>query len=213
MAKKKMSPAQLRNLPQYKEYTDEQLDLVAYQVEHGGDFEGKVEDVLESFRKDYDLSNMSINDTISLAGLARLFVMIEETDDQISNEINNDDTDWGMVGAMNRTATKFREDASRMQSDLNITRKARQGDEGQSVVDFIEDLKTRAKNFLKDRLCEVYCPKCNMLLAKVWCLYPDEDNVLHVVCGRDGCGYKFDVTSKYMTEHMNKNAAIGPPTK
>ena len=213
MAKKKMSPAQLRNLPQYKEYTDEQLDLVAYQVEHGGDFEGKVEDVLESFKRDYDLSNMSINDTISLAGLARLFVMIEETDDQISEEINNDDTDWGMVGAMNRTATKFREDASRMQSDLNITRKARQGDEGQNVVDFLEDLKSRAKNFLKDRLSEVYCPKCNMLLAKVWCLYPDEDNVLHVVCGRDGCGYKFEVTSKYMTEHANKNAEVGPPTK
>jgi len=212
MAKKNMTPAQLRNLPQYRNLSEDELDLVVEQLQHGN-FEDKVARVLQSFKHDYDLSNMSINDHISLEGLARLFVMIEETDKQIEDEINNDQTDWGMVGSMNRTAAKFREDASRMQNDLAITRKARQGDEGQNVVDFLEDLKSRAKKFLADRLAEIYCPKCNMLLAKVWFLYPNEENVVHLECGRDGCGYKFDVTSKFLSENGNKNVEVGPPIK
>ena len=77
-------------------------------------------------------------------------------------------------------------------------------------MDFIIDLKVRAKSFLSDRLCEVYCPKCNMLLAKVWFLYKDADNKLELTCGRENCGYKFSVTQADFINNKNLKG-IGPP--
>ena len=207
MKRKVRSLAGLRNLPQYKNLSEEELLAVQEKIEHG-DADFRVDKVLAQFEKDFDLSNMTVNDQLALQELARIFVNLDSIKESIQQTIHNG-SDWQAVERQNKVASTLRDDASKLQRDLNITRKARQDSEGQSVVDFIEDLKKRAKQFLAERLNEIYCPKCNMLLAKVWVLYPEQDNELNLVCDRDGCGYKFKVALKEL--EGGKNIEVGPP--
>jgi len=207
MKRKVRSLAGLRNLPQYKNLSEEELLAVQEKIEHG-DADFRVDQVLEGFEKDFDLSNMTVNDQLALQELARIFVNLDSIKESIQQSIH-DESDWLNVERLNKIASMLRDDASKLQRDLNITRKARQDSEGGSVVDFIEELKKRAKHFLAERLNEIYCPKCNMLLAKVWVLYPDQDNELNLICGRDGCGYKSKVILKELED--GKNIKVGPP--
>lgn len=207
--KKQMSISQLRNLYQYRDKTDEELGKIQHRIIHG-DFDERMEEVIASFGEDYDLSNMTANDKLALTEIARIFVLLGDMEASLKQEMNRDKTDWVLFEKMNRIAASLRDDVSKLQRDLNITRKARQDSEGQTVIDFIADLKGRAKAFLADRLCEVYCPKCNMLLAKVWFLYKEQANSLQLTCGRESCGHKFTVTASDFTKNKNIEG-IGPP--
>lgn len=207
--KKQMTIAQLRNLPQYKGKSEEELERIQHIIFHG-DFDERVKDVFASFEEDYDLSDMTANDKLALTETARIFVLLDDMEKALKRELGEGETDWIRFEKINKIAATLRDDVSKLQRDLNITRKSRQDSEGQTVADFIIDLKVRAKSFLSDRLCEVYCPKCNMLLAKVWFLYKDADNKLELICGRENCGYKFSVTQADFINNKNLKS-IGPP--
>lgn len=207
MVKKQMTVAQLRNLPQYRDLTDEELEKVRDKVLHG-DSQNRIERVIENFKTDYDLSEMTANDHLALLELARIFVMLEDIETSLQHELAGD-TDWVIFEKINRAASTLRDDASKFQRDLSITRKARQDTGTSSVVDFIEDVKSRAKKFMERVLTEIYCPECKMLLAKVWCLYPNLPNKLTFVCGRGGCEYSFTVNTEELTKR--KNVEAGPP--
>ena len=184
--KKQMTMAQLRNLPQYKGKTEEELERIQHIIFHG-DFDERVKDVFTSFEDDYDLSDMTANDKLSLTETARIFVLLDDMEKALKRELNEGETDWIRFEKINKIAATLRDDVSKLQRDLSITRKSRQDSEGQSVADFVMDLKVRAKSFLADRLCEVYCPKCSMLIAKVWFLYKEADNSLSLTCSRENC--------------------------
>lgn len=205
--KRVRTKSQLRNLPQYKNLSDEEMDTVFRRVNFG-DMDSKMIDVLASFEQDYDLSNMTANDKLSLEELARIFVILNELDAKIKSIIEAPDSDWNAFGSITRVTNQLRESASLIQRDLNITRKARQDVGDQSVVDFLEELKVRAKNFLRDRLCEIYCPDCNHLIIKVWFAYPDENTIIHCICGN--CDNKFDIKSSELAK-TRKNIEVGPP--
>ena len=207
--KKQMTIAQLRNLPQYKGKTEEELERIQHIIFHG-DFDERVKDVFASFEEDYDLSDMTANDKLALTETARIFVLLDDMEKALKRELGEGETDWIRFEKINKIAATLRDDVSKLQRDLNITRKSRQDSEGQTVADFIIDLKVRAKSFLSDRLCEVYCPKCNMLLAKVWFLYKDADNKLELICGRENCGHKFSVAQADFINNKNLKS-IGPP--
>lgn len=207
--KKQVTIEQIRNLHQYRNKTDEELERIHHTIIHG-DFDDRMGAIAESFKEDYDLSNMTANDKLALTELSRIFVLLDDMERALKKGLNEDHTDWPMFEKINRIAASLRDDASKIQRDLNITRKSRQESEGQTVTDFIKDLKVRARSFLNQQLLEIYCPKCNMLLAKVWFLYPSEDNVINLICGRDGCGYKFSVSISDFIKGKNIEN-IGPP--
>jgi len=204
-----MTIAQLRNLPQYKGKSDEELEKIQHTIFHG-DFDERVKDIFASFKEDYDLSDMTANDKLALTEIARIFTLLDDMEKALKEELNEGETNWIRFEKINKIAATLRDDVSKLQRDLSITRKSRQDSEGQSVTDFIIDLKARAKSFLSDRLCEVYCPKCKMLLAKVWFLYKDSDNNLTLTCGRENCGHTFTVTNSDFTKNKNIKD-IGPP--
>ena len=208
MTKRKRSIGQLRNLPQYKNKTDEELLEIQNRIEHG-DLDEQVEKVIETFKKDYDLSDMTANYVLSLNELAKVSILLRDIAKLLHLEITDSDVDWTSVDRMNRIASSLRDDASKLQRDLDITRKARQGSGSTGVVDFIEDLKKRAKKFLDDRLASIYCPKCNMLVCKVWFLDPQNKNSVRIHCSRQRCRHQFTVKSTELTQLKNKK--VGPP--
>lgn len=210
MAKKKMTIHQLRNLPQYKGMSDKELLNVRRNILAGKPKE-RVEEILEDFAKDYDLSDLNANDQLSLTNLAQIFVRLEQVDKQLDIAMV-DAEDMTRVDKLTRVAGSLRKDASQIQQDLSITRKARKSDKEESIITYIEDIKARAKKQLKDRLNYVYCEKCRMLLCNAWFLYPESNNSISLTCTRivDGdsgeiCGHVTRVSSLELKENSNRN--------
>lgn len=212
MAKRIMSLSQIRNLPQYRGFTEEELSEVLNDINTGG-IKSKIKKEIERFEKDYDLSDMTANDMSSLEELARINILLEEIDAEVREALR--EGDWNTFEKINRVATGLRADASRIQNDLNITRKARHGQGDGSPVEFIEEIKKRAKNFLQQRLKEIYCPLCGILVAKVWWLYEDDRQEIRCICNRLSEGfhiepYEFTVNISGFND-INKNVDFGPP--
>ena len=206
--RRKVSVGTLKGLKQYKDWTVEELEQEVARL--SGDTTYRVEEVLASFYEDYDLSDMNANDEHSLLILAQIFVRLEDLNKQMDQAMA--DLDEGKLGKLNSVATILRKDASQIQIDLHITRKARKGEKEQGLVQYIEDIKGRAAKLLDDRLSYIYCPKCQMLLCNVWHLYPDANNIMKLTCVRikdvdEGsiCGHEFTVTSKELKEGGNRN--------
>ena len=199
-----MTAAQLRNLPHYRNLSEEELERAVDDVQSGG-LEGRIEKVLRDFEVDYDLSGMTANDMLSLRELAKIFIQLDELSVKQQFEIRQDEPDFSGLEKIDRMMDRLRKNASTIQQDLNITRKNRQSQGGESIPELLAELQERAKHFLAQRLKEVYCPKCKMLLAKVWYLYPEENNKISVYCKR--CK-KPVVVDKFIG---NKNIKAGPP--
>ena len=127
----------LKNLPQYKDLDDEELDIVI--SEHLAEldvetFENLIANRIKSFENDYDLSDMKINDLFTLRALAQAVIALDELELLIFTErkktsLNN----ITIIEKLGRAASDLRSDISKLQNDLNITRKTRKGDREDSI--------------------------------------------------------------------------------
>jgi len=166
-----------------------------------------VQNVLDKFEQDYDLSDMNANDELALDNLAKIFVRLETYERRL-----DDADDVSDIDKLTRITERLRNDASKIQTDLGITRRQRKSEKEANLQTYIDDIKYRAAGMLTDRLNYIYCPKCHMLLCNTWFLYPDEkDNVLRLRCNRplgdsgEICGHTFTVTSQELKKNKNKN--------
>lgn len=211
MAKQKMNIESLRNLPQYKNKTDMELEKIRAKLVEG-DTSDRVEEILQDFEENYDLSDMTANDLLSLKNLVQYYVYLEELNISIQQLLVEDGAST-KLDQLFRIMERIQSQVSSIQTNLAITRKQRKSDKEQDIVSAWEDLKLRAKKFLSERLSYIYCPECKMLLANTWFLYPQEArNVLRLRCNRvingdtgEICGHEFTVTSAELAENENKN--------
>ncbi len=205
---RKVAIKQLMNLPQYKGKSEEEVEAMYKATSNT--FNARLERIRADFAEDYDLSDLNANDKASLDDLCKLYLRVEDLDQLISEEMNSESPDHYNIQNMNKTLTQWRDSISRIQIDLNITRKARKGDNETSVVAAWQGVKDRAKKMLDQRLSYIYCEKCKMLLGNTWFLYPEEGNTITLTCGRDlgngkKCGHRTIVTSKMLKDNGNKN--------
>ena len=110
----------------------------------------------------------------------------------------------------------LRSDVSSLQDTLKISRKVRKGDKEESVLNFIEDLKERAKRFYESKMSYIFCPKCDMLLGTIWTLYPNSNNKLKLTCQRildngDKCNTVVTVTTKELLDKRGSNKPENMP--
>ena len=209
----------LKNLPQYKDLDDEELDIVI--SEHLAEldvetFENLIANRIKSFENDYDLSDMKINDLFTLRALAQAVIALDELELLIFTErkktsLNN----ITIIEKLGRASSDLRSDISKLQNDLNITRKTRKGDREDSIQAYIEKLKGQAKEFYEQKMSYIFCDKCNMLLATIWFLYPEENNTITLTCHRELdsgeiCNNITKVTSKSLIEVGTNKAGIMP---
>ena len=217
----------LRNLPQYKDMPEEELDILienkVLNLTRHEDFERRIEEQIEEFGKDYDLSDLKINDMLTLRALAQAYITLQDLENywyglrttkelQLDNMLDMD--------KLNNMMSKLRSDISKMQDDLRMTRKARKGDTEETVLSELERLKQAASEFYEERMSYIFCPKCNMLLATIWTLYPNESqNKITLKCCRkipinddeyELCGHKFTVTTKELLAKRGINSEKVP---
>lgn len=213
----------MRNLPQYKDMPDEEFDALIdskiLNVKRIDEFEERIDEKLEEFGKDYDLNDLKINDMLTLRALAQAYIKLED----LENYDYYLRTDEGLeldnmmdMDKLNNMMSKLRGDMSKMQDDLRMTRKARKGDTDATVISELERLKKAAEEFYEERMSYIFCPKCNMLIATMWTLYPEEKlNKITLKCNRkipisddefELCGHKFTVTTKELLDKRGVNS-------
>ena len=206
----------IRKLKQYKDLTDDQfndiMDRKILAVAPVKAYEDRIERKLKQFQDDYDLSDMKINDMETLRALVQAILTLEDFEQYTfslrSGGISFDNLT--LLDKVGQQMSKLRADISKMQEDLQITRKIRKAAEEGSVVNFLEDLKEKAKRFYEQKMSYIFCPKCNMLVATIWVLWPDGNNKLQFICNRkldEGakCGHKFVVTTSELKHNRGTN--------
>lgn len=203
---RKVSRNSLRNLPQYKVMSEEEFDSALEtlsSLDDDPDFEQKVQSVISELGRDYVIEDLNINDKLSLEELARSYTYVASLS-MIEREClrNGDLQKMRIVSSIKK---EYIDAISRIQNDLNITRKSRQTDEGESLGAYLPSIQKKAKNFLSQRLAYIYCPECKMLVSTTWYSDWQGDNVMSLTCPRDGCGHKFTTSSSHLARNKNKN--------
>lgn len=193
----------LRNLPQYKNKTDDEIaeilelreqEKLNEKITSGKDLETRIQEKLEEFEKDYDISDLKYNDKEILRSMMIALISLEDLDIEyysiLSDGVGADNL--LLLDKVRGMSSKLMSDISKMQDDLKISRKIRKSNKEESVINYIEDLKQKAIEFAETRMHYIFCPKCNLLLSTVWLLYDDEKmNTITLKCNRkvdDGDG-------------------------
>lgn len=207
----------LRNLVQFRDMDDEDFDKIMKEKELGIELskalEERIEEKIKQFSEDYDISDLKINDMLVLRALIQALISLEDYEQLLfsvrSEGISADNI--LKVDKIQRVMSDLRRDISSFQNDLNITRKVRKSDQEQSVIAYIESLKSKARDFYESRMSYIFCPKCSTLLATIWTLYPEQErNKVALVCNHkleDGslCGEKVIVSTKELLENRGTN--------
>jgi len=214
--KRKQSPAQIRNLAQYKQLTDEEFELMWEEkqnsITQSEEFDDRIDHKIEEFSKDYDIEDLKINDRYTLRAFVQAVIALEDYErflyDIRSEDINQ--TNINVVDRVSKVISDTRKDISKFQEDLNITRKIRKSDKESSVISYIDNLKEQARQYYESKMSYIFCDKCHMLLGNVWVQYPENDNKIILKCGRtldDGsiCDGKTTVTTKELLERRGTN--------
>ena len=207
--KRAFNPNSLRNLPQYRDMSEEEFQEAITSKDYGEnfeeDFERETQEKIEELSEDYDLTDMKSNDLLLLKALAQSLIALDhyeflayskrqELSPQNIIEIEKIE---GMISDLRR-------DISRQQIDLKISRKIRKGDDREDVIQKVASLTEKANQFYKQKMAYIVCPKCDMLLATIWVQYPEVDNLLTFVCNRRKggrepgilCNHKFTVDTR-----------------
>lgn len=176
------------------------------------ELEKRINSKMDEFAKDYDLDDLKINDTLSLRALIQSIIALEDLE-QLMFKIRSDGISGDnviLLDKIGKEMSSLRGDISRFQDDLKITRKIRKSEQETSVINYLETLKQKAREYYDQKMMYILCPKCNLLLATVWTLYPEERNKIELTCHRtleDGstCGEKIIVYTKDLLEAKGSN--------
>lgn len=213
---KSLNKNKLRNLPQYRDMPEEELDLIIanreVSIETSKELEKRVENKLQKFAEDYDLSDMKENDKATLRAMIQAILSLEDYE-QLAYKLRLEGVTTENILAVDKVSKimeGLRKGISDFQNDLNITRKHRKSDQETSVLAYIESLKQKAREYYESRMSYVFCNKCHTLLATIWTLYPEEDNKIQLVCMQkdkagNPCRNKVTVSTKELLEKKGTN--------
>lgn len=208
--KKAFNPRSLRNLPQYRDMTDDEFTDAIEEKEFGkedssDDFRERVAQKITEISKDYDLSDMKSNDILMLESLAKSMLALDDLEEVAYEERKNVSYEnLSKLDKVQKMISDLIGDISRQQNDLKISRKIRKGDDREDIIQKVASLKEKANLFYKQKMAYIICPKCDMLLATIWVQYPEVDNKLTFRCnrrtgGRNSeilCNHKFSIGTK-----------------
>lgn len=211
-----------RALKQYKDMPEEEFnklyDQIVFGVSRDEVIQARYDRLMQKFEDEYDLTEMLPNDRMILSNLVNAMIQLQDYEAH-SSQASKEGISAGnilVVKQLNDICKGLRDDISKMQTDLGITRRVRKNDKEQTVLTMIEDLKKKANQFYQQKMNYVFCPNCNTVLATVWWLYPDyKTNSIHLECHReiDGkvCGGKITLSSRELMDMKGSNKVENLP--
>lgn len=220
MGKERMTlpnKAKIRNLKQYKDLTEEEFDEVWREREEALNIspemlEVRVEEGLAELAEDYDMDDMKSNDMIQIRALVLAQIQLEDLEKTaFSQRQSVDSQSVQILEKVNRILGGLRKDISDISNDLQLTRKIRKQSKEASVIHALNDLKSKAHKFYKERMLYVFCPECKMLLSTIWLNYSGESkNSIELKCNRCEHVFTQELLPLYGTDNKNVDDIILP---
>lgn len=209
--------SKIRKLKQYADLTDEEFDELmakkAMDIEPDQEWEKRIQIKLAEFNKDYDISDLKMNDKYALRALASATLHLEDYDNVIGKikKEGIDDRNIFKLEKLSKIQEGIRSGISKLEDDLKISRKTRRSEKETDAISALETLKKKAKEFYEQKMMYIYCPECNMLLATMWFAYPDyKSNSIKLQCHRDlggglKCTGEVHITSEWLFNNGMRN--------
>lgn len=188
MVRKGFNLQSLKNLPQYRDLTDEEFDEKVKELLQE-EAETLAQEYFDKFQEDYVLDDLKANDRIAVEILCYLYAQVRYNQDKIhtlQQESEYKDTRRGLSTLVSDNE-KLIKSITTLENQLSISRTARMKEEGTDLVDLVTNVREKAKDYLEKKLHYIYCPKCDMLLGNVWALYRDIDDAFEFrfICKRE----------------------------
>lgn len=143
-------------------------------------------DILQEYSEKYDLATLSSpNDKANLEALINNQIIIESLQAKVQELIEDDPV--SNIDIIQRLSTSLRDSIERnlqLERALALDRKTRNSSSAESVADYIVSLKQTAQEFLEKRLVKVYCPNCQILLARFSIVHDHSPFELRVKCNQ-----------------------------
>lgn len=143
-------------------------------------------DILQEYSEKYDLATLSSpNDKANLEALINNQIIIESLQAKVQELIEDDPV--SNIDIIQRLSTSLRDSIERnlqLERALALDRKTRNSSSAESVADYIVSLKQTAQEFLEKRLVKVYCPNCQVLLARFSIVHDHSPFELRVKCNQ-----------------------------
>ena len=162
--KRQQSRAQLKNMKQYKDLSEEDFEKMfeerQYAVNLTKGFEDRIQKKIAEFSEDYDIDDLKINDKETLRAFVQAIIALEDYERfifDIRTEGDIGQANINVVDRISKIMSDLRKDISRFQEDLNITRKIRKSDKESSVVAYIANLKEQARQYYDSKLSFIFC--------------------------------------------------------
>lgn len=212
------SKRSMRNLRQFKGLSDEEFEEIYKKIISNdiidADYENKIKEGIQKLGEDYDLDNLNANDMELLRNFVEATLQIRDLE-HFAYHLRASGLDERTINLLNKVNSQINDLIQRInaiQDALAISRKTRQADEKQSLVDFIDSLKRKAKEFYEQKMYYVFCPECNTLLATAWFLdTSDERNRVVVYCNREIDGKKCEGKVVYRPAKDNNRDMTNNP--
>lgn len=143
-------------------------------------------DILQEYSEKYDLATLSSpNDRANLEALINNQIIIESLQAKVQELIEDDPV--SNIDIIQRLSTSLRDSIERnlqLERALALDRKTRNSSSAESVADYIVSLKQTAQEFLEKRLVKLYCPNCQILLARFSIMHEHSPFELRVKCNQ-----------------------------
>ncbi len=211
------SKAGMRALVQYRNMSEQEFDelynRIVFDTTRDEVIQARFDNLMEQFQEEYDLTELLPNDRVVLENLISAMLQLKDYKIHLDKTSKEGITSANLqvIKELNNVCNNLREDISKMQNDLGITRRVRKSDKEQSVITMIEDLKKKAAQFYEQKMHYIFCPRCDSLLATVWWLHPEfKTNTVHLECHKETeggkiCGWSGTVNAKELREGGGTN--------
>jgi hypothetical protein len=146
----------------------------------------RFDDILQEYSSKYDLATLSSpNDRANLDALINNQIIIESLQAKVQELIEDDPV--SNIEIIQRLSSSLRDSIERnlqLERALALDRKTRNSSSTESVADYIVSLKQTAQDFLEKRLVKLYCPNCQILLARFSIVHDHSPFELRVKCNQ-----------------------------
>lgn len=143
-------------------------------------------EILQDYSNKYDLETLSSpNDRANLEMLINNQVIIESIQTKLQELTEIDPVD--NIDIIQRLGSSLKDIIERnlqLERALALDRKTRNSSASESVADYIVNLKQFAQEFLDKRLVKLYCPSCQILLARFSIVHDHSPFELKVKCNQ-----------------------------
>lgn len=136
--------------------------------------ESRFNTVLADYKQKFNVDSLdSPNDVANLHSMIRNQLLIERLQDQLDTITTDGDVDANTIKKVLDSIVALSETNIALEKTLGIDRKTRKQETAESVADYLQSLKSRAKEWIDndDRLLKVICPKCKIMVGRISGVY------------------------------------------